>query len=134
MDIADGRDFGFVRGATREHIPCGSATEERQSTKSKDPRPAGFHQTFFPFMMERRGSGLFIGLPKRPQSSIPPIFHFELIGLVIETLPLFVIAPAATCSAANALLAFSTTKLGFAAAALKTSHPCGPIAAKARAA
>jgi hypothetical protein len=44
MDTAAERIFGFVRGATREHIPCGSVTEERQSTKAKRPQPEGFHQ------------------------------------------------------------------------------------------
>jgi hypothetical protein len=37
MSIAAERDLG--REATTEHIPCGSATEERQGSKQKDLQP-----------------------------------------------------------------------------------------------
>jgi hypothetical protein len=44
MDTAAERIFGFVRGATREHIPQESVTGERQSAKKKGLQPEGFHQ------------------------------------------------------------------------------------------
>lgn len=39
MDTAAERDFGSVRRATEGRYPDESLTEERQSTKSKDPQP-----------------------------------------------------------------------------------------------
>jgi hypothetical protein len=39
MSIAAERDFGWEREATRKHIPWESASEERQSSESKDPQP-----------------------------------------------------------------------------------------------
>jgi hypothetical protein len=39
MSIAAERDFGLEREATTEHVPCGSATEGRQSSKQKDLQP-----------------------------------------------------------------------------------------------
>ena len=52
MNVAAESHFGWVRGATREHILYGTVSEERQGTRTKGPQPGGFlrkwqHPEFF---------------------------------------------------------------------------------------
>jgi hypothetical protein len=54
MDIAAERDFGFVRGATREHIPMDLRPRSDKAQNQKTLSPQGFvkMEPFFFSMQE----------------------------------------------------------------------------------